>query len=577
MPHAPNATSLDLLFSVAQDALLLWDIRRNQARWSPAWCRITGEHSVAQTESGIEEWHDRLHPDEREKVLAALQDHLSSQTPGFESEHRLRHEDGSYRWLAVRALCSRDEAGQPLQMAASFCDITERKVLDPYTRLPNRILFLDRLERSLSRLRFGGMHAVGVLSIQLQLPASLADQLSRDEQTQLARQLGERITTELRPWDLVAQLDALEFAILLEMVPSSTDISTITDRLFKTLHQPIQIGHHGIQVSAAIGSADTTTVSGDEEHLLRAAESAARLATSLGIARHVSFDPATQEQLAHRSMLEHEIINALMDQHFEPWFQPIVQLSDGAILGFEALARWPYRDGTLLPRDFLPFLERSGLTSQLTWIILEKGLTTFSGWKKLGLIGPAARLSVNIPADQLLERQFAEQVLGLLEDMNLPPALLRLELPEKAVLRQNPKAQKALQILQEHDIEIVLDDPGTGASSLSLLQAFPQSALKIDRAFLHGLETDPVAGGMARTIIALASALNLPAIGEGVETQEQLAFLRDNGVQAAQGFLLGRPMPAREVPTWLGDSRARLMDILSPPCLDSVPCSISLG
>ena len=577
MPHAPTATSLDLLFSVAQDALLLWDIRRNQARWSSAWCRITGEHSVAQTESGIEEWHDRLHPDEREKIIAALQDHIEGRTPSFESEHRLRHEDGSYRWLAVSALCTRDEAGQALQMAASFSDITERKVLDPYTRLPNRILFLDRLERSLSRLRFGGLHAVGVLSIQLQLPASLADQLSRDEQTQLARQLGERITAELRPWDLVAQLDALEFAILLELVPSSIDVSTITDRLFKTLHQPIQIGRHSIQVGAAIGSADTSTVSGDEEHLLRAAESAARLATSLGVAHHVSFDPATQEQLAHRSTLEHEIINALMDQHFEPWFQPIVQLADGAVLGFEALARWPHKDSVLLPRDFMPFLERSGLASQLTWIILEKGLSAFAGWKKLGLTGPATRLSVNIPADQLLERQFVEQVLGLLEDMNLPPALLRLELPEKAVLRQNPRAQKALQRLQENDIEIVLDDPGTGASSLLLLQSFPQSALKIDRTFLHGLKDDPVAGGMARTVIALASALNLPVIGEGVETAQQLDFLRDNGVQAAQGFLLGRPMPAREVPTWLGDSHSRIMDILSPPNLENLPCSISLG
>ncbi|WP_091192404.1 putative bifunctional diguanylate cyclase/phosphodiesterase [Formivibrio citricus] len=564
MPENTAAQSLDLLLSAAHDALWAWDIDGNRAVWGAAWRTITGQGNDARLKPGIEEWQDRLHPDERSQVLHTLEQYLAGNTARFESEHRLLHEDGGYRWIAASAICARDASGKALRMAGSFTDITEHKVLEPYTRLPNRILFLDRLERSLSRLRFGGNHAVGVLSVHLQLPASHADQLTHDEQAQLGRILSERITAELRPWDFVAQFNVLEFAVLLEMVASGTDLPTITDRLFKALHRPIQVGQHSLQISAAIGSADTATVSGNEERLLRAAESAAQLAATHGDFRHVSFDPATQEQLAHRLALERDIVATLMERGFEPWFQPIVRLSDGAITGFEALARWP-RDGeTLPPKQFLSFLEHSGLVSQLSWIMLEKGLTSLAAWHQQGLLRSDCRLNVNLSADQLLEPHLAGSALALLEDLALSPSLLNLELPEKAVLRQNDKALRAVNLLREQGVGIVIDDTGTGMSSLPQLQAFPLDALKIDRAFVQRLESDEAACNMARSVIALASALDLTAIAEGVETPAQLAFLQDNGVHAAQGFLFGKPMPAETVPQWLESSKPLIVDLLTP-------------
>lgn len=564
MPQTSAAQSLDLLLSVAHDALWAWDIPGNRAIWGAAWRTITGQSNETKLKPGIEEWQDRLHPDERSKVLHALEQFLNGDATRFESEHRLQHEDGSYRWIEANAVCARDASGKAVRMAGSFTDITEHKVLDPYTRLPNRILFLDRLERSLSRLRFGGNHAIGVLSIQLQLPASHADQLTHDDQAQLSRILSERITAELRPWDFVAQFNALEFAVLLEMVAAGTDIPTITDRLFKTLHRPIQAGQHSVQISAAIGSADTATVDGNEERLLRAAESAAQLAASHGDSRHVSFDPATQEQLAHRLALESDIVATLMERGFEPWLQPIVRLADGAVIGFEALARWPRHGEILPPKQFLSFLERGGLINQLGWIILEKGLAALATWHQQGLLLPDCRLSVNLSADQLLEPHLAESVLALLEDVALPPTLLSLELPERSVLRQNTKALQTVNLLREQGVQIVIDDTGTGMSSLPQLQAFPLDALKIDRAFVQRLENDEAACSMARSVIALSSALDLASIAEGVETPAQLAFLRDNGVQAAQGFLFGKPMPAEMVPAWLESAKPLIVELLAP-------------
>lgn len=545
----------DLLLDAANDALWLWDRTTDQARWGAAWRTLTGLPENAGLLPGAEEWHARLHPDERAQVLHLLEQHLAGESSLFEAEHRLRTEDGSYRWVLARARCQLDAAGKPALLAGSFTDISEHKVLDPYTRLPNRILLLDRLERSLSRRRFGGSHAVGVLSIQIHLPASHADLLSHDEQVLMARILCERITSELRPWDFVAQFDALEYAALLEMVASGTDIPTITDRLLGSLRQPVVIGQHTLQIGASIGSADTVSVSGDEEHMLRAAESAGKLAASHGNYRYVAYDADIQEQLSHHLQIEQDIVAALVEQTFEPWFQPIVRLSDGAIAGFEALARWPRHGEILEPRQFLPFMERGGLVNQLTWIMLQKGLEAHEQWIEDGLIPPESLLSVNLPADQLLDPQLVEQIYALIEDIDISAQRIRFEIQEKNVLRPNPLIHESLAHLRRHGANIAIDDTGAGQSSLLQLQRFPVDTLKIERSLVRELENSAPARGVIRSIVALAGTMNLTVIAKGVETTGQLAFLREQGVDQAQGFLFAPALREADVPVWLASRK----------------------
>lgn len=556
MPHI-SAHPHSLLMATASDALWLWNPKTGNTDWGSTWFSLLGLPADAELKPGTEEWQSRLHPDEKERIAHLLDLCLSGETDQFETELRLRTESGDYRWLRAHIRSKHDATGLPLLLAGSFTDISEHKLLDPYTRLPNRIVLLDRMERSLTRLRFGGSHAVGVLSVQIHLPASHADLLNHDEQIQLARILGERITSELRPWDFIAQLDALGYAILLEMVAAGSDIATITDRLFRTLRQPVQIGRHTIQIGASIGSADTASVEGDEEHMLRAAESAAQLAASHGFFHHIAYNPETQHLLSQHLKIEQDIIGALFEQSFEPWFQPIVDLRSGNVTGFEALARWPRNGEILEPRQFLPFMERSGLVGQLTWIMLQKGLEAQQGWIKAGLLPPDSQLGINLPLDQLLDTQLAEQILALIDETDSPASRVRLEVPEKIVLRQSTIARDTLAQLQRSGMVIAIDDTGAGHTSLLQLQNFPLDILKIERSFVRMLEQDPAARGIIRAIVALAGSMDLGVIAKGVETPAQLTFLRDNGIDLVQGFHLGAPMPASAVPDWLAKHKSR--------------------
>lgn len=556
MPHIP-AHPHSLLLATASDALWLWHPQTGKTDWGTAWFSLLGLPANEQLKPGAEEWQSRLHPDEKDRIAHLFSLCLSGETEQFETELRLRTDNGDYRWLRAHIRSKHDATGQPLLLAGSFTDISERKLLDPYTRLPNRIVLLDRLERSLTRLRFGSGHAIGVLSVQIHLPASHADLLNHDEQIQLARILGERITSELRPWDFIAQLDALGYAILLEMVTAGSDMATITERLFRTLRQPVQIGRHAIQIGASIGSADTASVEGDEEHMLRAAESAAQLAASHGFFHHIAYNPETQHLLNQHLHIEQDIIGALFEQAFEPWFQPIVDLRTGVVAGFEALARWPRNGEILEPRQFLPFMERSGLVGQLTWIMLQKGLEAQESWIKAGLLPPDSQLGINLPLDQLLDSQLAEHILALIDETNSPASRIRLEVPEKIVLRQSSVARDTLAQLQRSGLTIAIDDTGSGHTSLLQLQNFPLDILKIERSFVRLLEQDLAARGVIRSIIALAASMDLSVIAKGVETPAQLAFLRDNGVVLAQGFHLGAPMQAAAVPEWLAKHKSR--------------------
>lgn len=545
----------DLLLATAHDALWQWNPITNEASWGAAWYRLTGRPIESDALPGLEEWQQRLHPDECDDVLDRFDDFLASQEILLELEHRISTDDASYRWVLLRVRCQRDSDGNPNLLVGAFTDISEHKVLDPYTRLPNRIHLLDRLERSLSRLRFGGSHAVGVLCIRIHLPASHADQLSHDEQIELSRILGERISSELRPWDFVAQFEALQFAVLLEMVAAGSDLPTITDRLFQLLRHPIEIGPHQIQIGASIGSADTASVTGNEEHILRAAEDASNLAASHGDFHHIAYTPCIHDQLSQHVQIEQDIVTALIEQQFEPWFQPIVRLEDQAIVGFEALARWPRNGEILQPRQFLPFMERSGMIKQITWIMLQKALEAHEQWIEDKLLATTSHIGINLPADQLQDSDLAEQILALIADMEIPAQRLGLEIQEKNIQRTHPAIRANLELMRLEGGQISIDDSGITPTSLMHLVDFPLDTLKINRLLVAAIESSPSACKVIRNLVVLAKNMGLNITAQGVETRAQLAFLREIGVPQAQGYLFAPALSAADVPQWLANHR----------------------
>lgn len=559
MPAIPE---LDLLLHAANDALWLWRPATDDMHWGRAWKKLVALPHDGVFNPGIEEWRMRLHPDERAAILKRFEHYLAGTADCIEIEHRLRDEEGAYRWVRLRAQRQRDDAGRNLLLAGSFTDISDHKILDPYTRLPNRIFFLDRLERSLARLRFGDS-AAGILCIRIHLPASQAEQLNHDEQTQLARLLGDRISRELRPWDLVAQPEALKYAVLLEMVNAGQHIASITERLLDRLRQPIQIGNFTLQVGAAIGSVDSTLVPGNEDLLLSAAEHAARLAANQGAYCHMAYDPSTADLLARQKTIEQDVVTALIDARFEPWFQPLMRTDDGHIRGFEVLARWPRQDQILAPCHFLPLMERNGLIDQLTWIMLQKGLSTHEQWINTGLIPTESRLSINIPLAQLLDAHFAEQMLALLDELKIIPQRLCLEISAKSILHYHGQTREKLALLHGQGIQIAIDDTGVDPLPLALWQAFPLDILKTDRSLLRNFNDNAESQAIVSALKSTADAMHLELVAQGVEKAEQHATLRNQGILHAQGFWLCPPLPAEGMQTWL---QARsIADTAHPP------------
>ncbi|WP_028453521.1 putative bifunctional diguanylate cyclase/phosphodiesterase [Chitinilyticum aquatile] len=554
---------LNLLLATSNDTLWLWDMQQDATQFGSPWRSMLGIADGAPLGNGIDEWLNRVHPDEHPRVSQALQQHISGITPLFECEHRLQHQDGSWRWVLLRARCLRDEAGRAVEMAGSFTDITEHKVLDPYTRLPNRILFLDRLERSLSRLRHARNHVVAVLNLRTHLAQGYAELLSHDQMTQLARTLGERIASEIRPWDLVAQFSDMEFSVLLEMVATTDDLPAIFKRLLEVLRKPIQIDDNLVSVHVAIGAADSTVIASNEEQLLRAAESAAALAQEHGDNQYVHYDPSTQDKLSRRLRFESELLRAIEDAAFEPHFQPILHLDDGRLAGFEALVRWPRAGGIVNPDDFIPVLERQGLISQLTWIMLQKSLVSHERWIAAGLIPASSRVSVNFPPEQLQDPGLVGLLRVMLDNVGVATSRLKVEITERSLVSDSGMVQQTLLALDEAGIEVALDDFGTGYSSLSMLHRFELDNLKIDRSFVSALEESAQACSITRAIVGLAAASSLTTTAEGIETVPQLRHLRSYGVTFGQGYLFSRALPADDVARWVSEDLPRLQRLFT--------------
>ncbi|MBE9609082.1 putative bifunctional diguanylate cyclase/phosphodiesterase [Chitinilyticum piscinae] len=560
----PDDQRLDQLLATSHDALWLWQIRPDQIRLGSPWRKMLGIADDTVLKPGIDEWLDRIHPDEKPRVNQALQQHISGVSPLLECEHRLEHEDGSWRWVLLRGRCLHDGTGQPLELVGSFTDITAQKVLDPYTRLPNRILFLDRLERSLGRLRHAPNHIVAALNLRIHLSQGYTELLGRDQLSQLARTIGERIAAEVRPWDLVAQFGELEFAVLLEMVTSTDDLPAIFKRLIAALRKPVQVDDNLISLQVALGGADSTVISTNEEQLLRAAESAAALAQEHGSNQYVHYDPATQDQLSRRLRFESELLRAIEDSAFDAYFQPILNLADGSLHGFEALVRWQRAGSMVSPDDFIPILERQGLISQLTWIMLQKSLVRHEEWLAAGLVPSSSRVSVNFPPEQLQDPALVGLLRIMLDNVRVPTCRLKVEITERSLVSDSGLVQQTLQALHAAGIEVALDDFGTGYSSLSMLHRFELDNLKIDRSFVSELEHSEQAGSITRAIVGLAASSSLSTTAEGIETVPQLYHLRSLGVSYGQGYLFSKALPAEDIPRWLREDLPRLHGLFQP-------------
>ena len=544
----------------ANEGLWDWNLKTNQFYYSPRWKAMLGcEENLIGTSP--EEWFIRIHPEDRARVKQEMEAHHAGQTPHFENEHRMLHKDGTYRWMLARGIAVRDVQGKAYRMAGSQTDITEGKVADVLTGLPNRILFMDRLGRSMERAKYRKGYLFAVFFLDLDRFKVVNDSLGHLIGDQLLIATACRLQACLHTGDTIARLGGDEFTILLDDIREVSDATRIAERIQGQLSIPFNIHGHEVFTTASIGIALSSTGYDRPEDLLRDADTAMYRAKALGKARYEVFDRAMRESAVERLQLETDLRRALEREEFRVYYQLIVSLDDGRISGCEALLRWQHpTKGLISPSEFIPVAEETGLIVPIgRWVLLE-ACRQVHVWQQRFHSESPLTVSVNFSSKQFMQPELVDQMKQILTHTGLEPHTLKLEITESLIM-ENPEAARALLLqLKALHIQLGIDDFGTGYSSLSYLHRFPIDRLKIDRSFVNRMGLDKENSEIVRTIVTLAHNLGVDVIAEGVETKEQLALLRALKCKYGQGFLFSPPVDGQkaealieEQPCWAED------------------------
>ncbi len=551
------------------DGLWDWDLLAGAIYYSPRWKSMLG-HEAEEIGTGPDEWLGRIHPHDSEKVQSSLADHLQGLTRHFECEHRLLHADQSYRWMLGRGVAVRGPDGRCTRMAGSLRDITEGKVADALTGLPNRVLFLDRLERSLERLKRHPEFQFAILFLDLDRFKLINDSLGHVIGDQLLIAVARRLEACLRASDMVARPDQQhtvarlggdEFTILLDGIKEPANAIKVAERIETELALPFNLGSHEVFTSASIGIAIGGNDYERSEDLMRDADTAMYSAKSRGKARYVVFNAAMRDVTMARLNLEIELRQALERREFVLHYQPIVKLSTNRLIGFEALLRWQHpRRGLIAPGEFIGLAEETGLIVPLGWWILEEACRRMASWWARFPGDSPLVISVNLSGKQFLQEQLVEQVEIRLRETGLDPRHLKLEITESAIMSDPEAAAAMLTRLRALGVRISLDDFGTGYSSLSYLQRFAVDTLKIDRSFVRDLGIGSKESEIVRTIVALAQTLEMDVVAEGVETLLQRDYLQNLGCEHGQGYYFSRPIDGDAAEALIALSRREGME-----------------
>ena len=543
-----------LALAGANDGLWDWDLRTDQMYYSARWKAMLGLTEEDRILNTPEEWFGRVHPNDLKGLKDKLERHLQDGAQHFECEYRVLHQSGSYRWALSRGMAVRDVNGDVYRMAGSQTDITNRKVYDPLTGLPNRILFMDRLAHSLRRFKRHKGYDFAVLLLDLDRFKIVNDSLGHPIGDKLLIELAQRLNLCVRDGDTVARFGGDEFTILLDEITDVSDATRVAERIQDSLQAPFVLDGQEVFTSASVGIALSATGYEIPNDVVRDADTAMNRAKALGKARHEMFDRAMHSQSSRRLQLETDLRRAVERAEFEVFYQPIVDLADERISGFEALVRWNHPErGRVPPDEFVGIAEETGLILPIDRFVLKEACRQTKLWQEK--FGPLS-ISVNLSAKQFALRDIVTVIDQALLETGLAPQDLKLEITESALMDNQESAAEIFHEIKKRKVQLGLDDFGTGYSSLSYLHRFPLDTLKIDRSFVSRMNDGPGEHeAIVRTIVSLAQNLKFQTVAEGIETIDQLHSLQALDCLYGQGYYFSKPMPALEAEQLLKENR----------------------
>ena len=527
-----------------------WDTKTNKVFFSKRYKEQLGfkDHELP---NDFLSWESRLHPDEQDEMLAKIRAYLENPKGYWEEKFRLRHKDGSYRWILARAVPSFDSQNTLIKLTGLHIDITDRvqaehklnfmSCHDWLTELPNRSLLIDRLEHALAKAKRNRTQ-VFLLVLGLDRFQHINDSLGHSAGDIALREVSKRFAKLIREEDTIARLGGDEFAILLENTSDSRNVVIVAERLLVSLNQPLFVEDQQIYLSTSIGIGAFPSDGEAPTTLLKNADAAMHRAKRNGRNRFHFYSEEITEMALRHIKLEYGLRQALLQNQFQVYYQPKICLKSGQILGAEALLRWLHPEGGFIsPQDFIPVAEESGLIMEIGQWILTQACKEAAFWKQQGLA--FQHVAVNISGVQIQHAGFVGSVKEILDSSGFPAELLELEVTENFLMEDAEASARLLGELRQLGISIAIDDFGTGYSSLAYLTRFPVNKLKIDRSFIGRACSDPHNAEISRAIISLGHALNMEVVAEGIELEQQLNFLKNEGCDEGQGYLIAKPLP----------------------------------
>ncbi len=486
---------------------------------------------------------------------------------------RRKNGESYVEWLSIHTL--KNEIGEICNYMAVFSDINERKAAeermaymaqhDFLTGLPNRMLLHDRLAQAIALAGREG-HKVAVMFLDLDRFNAVNDTLGHLVGDKLLQEVADRIGRVARSSDTVSRQGGDEFVIMLPGLENADAAVLIADKLLAAIAAPCVIDGNEIETSTSIGISVFPEDGRDSDALLKHADAAMYHAKKSGRNNYQFFTDEMNQRALERMSIGSKLRHALERNEFLLLYQPQMDLRSGRIIGAEALLRWNHpMDGPVSPAQFIPIAEENGLIIPIGEWVLREACRQNQEWRKLGL--PEITMAVNLSAAQFRQKNLGEMVMSIVRDSGLDPSSLELEITESAVMHDAEAAIALLRQLKATGLKLAVDDFGTGYSSLGYLKKFPIDKLKIDQSFVRDLMTDPDDAVIASTIISMAHSLKLKVIAEGVETAEQLAFLKQQGCDEMQGYYFSKPVSAGKFAELLAPGKAILRDGRDPTAL----------
>ena len=548
------------VFEASNEAILICDRHNRVISVNPAFGRITGygNGEVQGQDPSL------LFADVGARIQYQTMWDTLPQQGAWQGELACRRKNGDAypAWFSI-SLC-RDAEGEPEHFIAMFSDISVRKVQeqriahlafhDELTGLPNRRLVSDRLAVALARAQREDSQ-VAVLFVDIDRFKNINDSLGHACGDQLLQQVAQRLHAALRGGDTVARMGGDEFVLLCPGAGHGAAIAARAQDILGQLAQPYRTMGMDLHVSASMGIACFPDDGDTPEVLVRNADAAMYLAKERGRNNFQFYAPELNASILSRLKLEMDLRHALAHRQFELYYQPKVEMASGRLHGAEALIRWRNSQGELVPPNrFIPVAEECGLIVPIGDWVLAEACRQHAAWRAAGL--PPLTLAVNVSVRQFAQPGFAESMGRMVAELGTPASAIELELTESILMSDVRRAAATLERLKELGFAVAIDDFGTGFSSLNYLRHFKLDVLKIDQSFVRELLQDKAALAIVQSIIALARALGLRTVAEGVETPEQRDLLCAQGCHGMQGYLLARPMPAAEFADWLRSYRA---------------------